>query len=129
MMEQTLHELNADGLNMRLTNEKLFINSAGSSETFALRSISGVGIVDLIKEYNEELTKSKSKNNNSVIFSVVIFLLVSVISYPIFGNFFTCMLVAVIPTIIAYFVFRNKKTPTLKSAVRIMISGATRVRI
>ena len=45
-MEKDLHELNVDGLNMKLTSEKLFVNSNTSNETFALRSVNGIGIVD-----------------------------------------------------------------------------------
>jgi hypothetical protein len=38
------------------TSEKLFINTPASSETFALRSVNGIGVIDLVDEYNKALT-------------------------------------------------------------------------
>ena len=38
-MEQNLREHNFNGLNMKLTSEKLFVNSPTSNEIFALRSV------------------------------------------------------------------------------------------
>ena len=62
-MEQNLQDLNVNGLNMKLTTEKLFVNSATATETFALRSINGVGIVDLVNKFDDELKEWNAKNN------------------------------------------------------------------
>ena len=49
-MENILSQFNADNLDIKLTSEKLFINTAASSEAFALRSVNGIGVVDLVDD-------------------------------------------------------------------------------
>ena len=46
---------------MKITNDKLFVNSAISNETFALRSVNGVGIVDMVERFNQDLKDYKAK--------------------------------------------------------------------
>lgn len=60
-MENILPQFSADNLEIKLTSEKLFINTPASSEAFALRSVNGIGVVDLIDDYNKALTESKSR--------------------------------------------------------------------
>ena len=46
----TIAEFNDNhGFNVKLTNEKIFIDAAGSSETIALRGLNGVGFYDDLK--------------------------------------------------------------------------------
>jgi len=52
---ETIAEFNDNhGFNVKLTNEKIFIDAAGSSETIALRGLNGVGLYDNL----ENITKS-----------------------------------------------------------------------
>ena len=53
---ETIAEFNDNhGFNVKLTNEKIFIDAAGSSETIALRGLNGVGLYDNL----ENITKSQ----------------------------------------------------------------------
>lgn len=135
-MEQNLHELNINGLNMKLTSEKLFVNSATSNETFALRSVNGIGIVDLVDKYNQELVDYKKKMDGpkgcgiiSLIFGIFLFFgSISALGSNDNGVifiFFIAIFLLVIGGIILYNL-KNKRKPNLKSAVRIMLTGMSR---
>ena len=67
-MENILSQLNADNLEIKLTSEKLSINTNTSNETFALRSVNGIGVVDLLEEYNIALTLWKSQKGKGPVF-------------------------------------------------------------
>lgn len=134
--ETTLHEMTVGKLTMKLTNEKLFINSLGSSETFALRAVSGIGVVDLVEKYNQEITTFKEKTNKPWILIISFAFLgfpallfwaskgfsmdAAIPIVAVFGIIFSALAV--------HFYLKNNNliAPTLKSAVRIMICGATR---
>ena len=128
-MEKDLHELNVDGLNMKLTSEKLFVNSNTSNETFALRSVNGIGIVDLVEKYNHELSVWK---RDTKIPWVSIILLAFTASYFLYFAFLETSFLLVPGTVLLglavylYFKNSNLEKPTLKSAVRIMINGMSR---
>ena len=52
---ETIAEFNDNrGLNVKLTKEKIFITATGNEETFALRSVNGVGIYDDLEKYAED---------------------------------------------------------------------------
>ena len=58
---ETIAEFNDNhGFNVKLTNEKIFIDAAGSSETIALRGLTGVGLYDDLEKYNKELEEWKT---------------------------------------------------------------------
>ena len=74
-MENILSQFNADNLDIKLTSEKLFINTAASSEAFALRSVNGIGVVDLVDDYNKALTAWKAvRLNQKILLGTVIIL-------------------------------------------------------
>ena len=50
-----------DGLNVKLTNDRIYISSTGNEETFALRGINGVGLYDDIEKFNTETVAFKKK--------------------------------------------------------------------
>ena len=125
-MENILSQFNADNLEIKLTSEKLFINTITSNETFALRSVSGVGVIDLVDDYNQALTIWKKKSD-------------SLVALFIFGGL--CLIAGIASgkegspgislgtAMIAYgFYLLNQsiKKPSLMSAVRIMMSGGNR---
>ena len=59
---KTLAEFNDDkGFNLKLTEDKVYVSAVGNEETFALRSVNGVGLYDNIEKYNEELEAFKKK--------------------------------------------------------------------
>lgn len=129
-MENILSQFNADNLDIKLTSEKLFINTTASSEAFALRSVNGIGVVDLIDDYNKALTAWKNSRGLLKImlgFGIVITLMgLWTLQYSIgvgfgiivFGGIF------LIPALIG--LNKSNNEPKLMSAVRIMMSGGNR---
>lgn len=131
-MENTLKTLETEGLSIKLTDEKIFITTATSMETFALRSIDGIGVIDLVDQFNALLSFHNQEKNGRIT------LIVLGITTVIFSFFFNSMLdigtnFLVIMTIIGlgisltgFYLFQLLKKPTLKSAVRIMMAGGNR---
>ena len=131
-MENTLKTLETEGLSIKLTDEKIFINTATSMETFALRSIDGIGVIDLVDQFNALLSFHNQEKNGRIT------LIVLGITTVIFSFFFNSMLdigtnFLVIMTIMGlgisltgFYLFQLLKKPTLKSAVRIMMAGGNR---
>jgi len=128
IMEDILSQFKANNLDIKLTSEKLFINTAASNEAFALRSVNGVGVIDLVDDYNKALTIWKQKSATPLVFFIFggIFLLISIVgkSETMAGGIILGLLV------IGAGVFiqdkSNKEKPNLMSAVRIMMSGGNR---
>jgi hypothetical protein len=124
-MENILSQINVDQLSIKLTDEKLYINTATSNETFALRSINGIGVIDLVDEYNTLLSdwKKKNKKTLSPIAVGVLFLFTGYsdnnIKLGLLG------LLAIIGGAIWYNKMLSEK-PSMMSAVRIMMSGGNR---
>ncbi|MDU0808028.1 hypothetical protein [Aquirufa regiilacus] len=125
-MENVVSNFESPEISIKLTDEKLYIKTLSSSETFALRSINGIGIVDLIDKYNVELTAQKNAKKPTGLYILGGFLLLAGI-----GNIAVSIGPALIFIILGGAVFYWASTqqapePTLKSAVRIMISGMNR---
>jgi hypothetical protein len=126
-MENILSQFNADNLEIKLTSEKLFINTITSNETFALRSVNGIGVIDLVDEYNKALTAWKK----TVPGTYVLMGMGALMSIAgVFGEKIepTTILLGFAVAIGGYFLMMNseKKKPNLMSAVRIMMSGGNR---
>lgn len=127
-MESTLTAFSSSNLNIKLTDEKLFINTSTSSEAFALRSINGIGVIDLVDEYNKKLTDWKSKSYLPYVFFALGFCILSVGLTDKDSNHAAAFLTAIGFGAVGYYFFNNfkKNKPTLQSAVRIMMSGGNR---
>lgn len=131
-MENTLKTLETEGLSIKLTDEKIFITTATSMETFALRSIDGIGVIDLVDQFNLLLNIYKQERNGRIS------LIILGISTIIFGLFFNSILdignsfliIFIIMglgiSLTGYYLIQLLKKPTLKSAVRIMMAGGNR---
>lgn len=117
--------MDVDGLKMKLTNEKLYVNSAISNETFALRSINGVGIVSLIEQYNKALEEYK-KGKFTPIAVAIGFAFGGLINFAMENVVLGFAFIGV--GVLLYFFIMNmmKKEPELMSAVRIMLNGMNR---
>jgi uncharacterized membrane protein YeaQ/YmgE (transglycosylase-associated protein family) len=127
-MESTLTAFSSSNLNIKLTDEKLFINTSTSSEAFALRSINGIGVIDLVDEYNKKLTDWKSK---SYLPYVLFFCGIMCIFFAFTdkeANIVGSIILGIILAAAGYFLLNkfNKDKPSLQSAVRIMMSGGNR---
>lgn len=127
--ENTTNKLEMEGLSIKLTEEKLFITTAISTETFGLRSIDGIGVIDLVEKLNQEMIEYKKLmlgTLNAIIIGSSFLLagLYGIAYVPELG----------VPTFLlgagfAGFGFYKRNTyikPTLKSAVRIMMAGGNR---
>lgn len=138
-MENILSQFNADSLDIKLTDEKLFINTASSSEAFALRSVNGIGVVDLVDDYNKALTfwkqdvlSQKISMALGLIFGILGLLMSNeIISFGFGSSFIGSALLIIggffiIIALILIALKKNKKEPKLMSAVRIMMSGGNR---
>jgi hypothetical protein len=127
-MENILSQFNADNLDIKLTSEKLFINTAASSEAFALRSVNGIGVVDLIDDYNKSLTVWKKKSFFPYWLFILggIFLMGSFTGKP--EDLIIGLMVGLAAIVGGYFLLNKskKEKPNLMSAVRIMMSGGNR---
>ena len=120
-------QLNIGNLQVNLTDEKLFVNTFSSNETFALRSVNGLGVVDLIDDYNNKLTASKKKLVYGTL-SLTLFILLLMNA----GSGYNGILGFIPNTLLfasfcfAIYNFVNYKKPILMSAVRIMLNGGNR---
>lgn len=129
-LEKTKHMLKIDGLSMKLSNDKLYVDSPTSSETFALRSVTGIGVVDQVRKYNEELTEFNRKNATPVVaigFWLIFGFLFLIIAIGTRDTMFTVL--GTVSLGIGIFLFMQKKNPNpprLKSAVTIMLTGNVR---
>ena len=137
-MENTLSHFQVSGLEIKLTEDKLFINTSISNEAFALRSVDGIGIVDLVQNYNEELADLNYKKMMSGIFIIVgiVVLLVVILVYGT-GSVtaitegdkvlrFLGFITSAFFFLTGFWVRKTLVEPTLKSSVRIMMSGGNR---
>lgn len=125
-MENVVSNFESPEISIKLTDEKLYIKTLSSSETFALRSINGIGIVDLIEKYNLELAAQKNAKKPTGLYILGGFLLLAGI-----GNLAVSIGPALIFILLGGGVFYWASTqqapdPILNSAVRIMISGMNR---
>ena len=60
-----------NGFKVTLTTDKIYISAIGAEETFALRSVSGVGLYDNIQKYNQELEAQKTEGDRKKLLSVL----------------------------------------------------------
>jgi hypothetical protein len=124
-MEKELAYLKtSNGIEFKLTSEKLYISSSLGMETFALRSINGIGVIDDIDNLNGQLSAKKQLNflNKTwgvffVLVGAMICFLESIVAY-VFAAFSLAIGI--------YLLSINQKPPKLFSNVRIMLNGMNR---
>ncbi len=129
-MSTTISQLKTEGLQIKLTDEKLFINTSTSSETFALRSIDGIGVIDLVDDLNQRLNEYKVLQTQAITWIILglVFLILGIFFISLLGIApASFMLILSFGLMIFGFYIKNKfQKPTLKSAVRIMMTGGNR---
>lgn len=126
-MENILSNFESHEISIKLTDEKLYIKTPTTAETFALRSVNGIGIVDLIEKYNQDLTKYNASKNAPLVFYIFggIFLLGGFASFSDGAG--TALFSLIIGGLIIYWGSTKQAIePSLQSAVRLMISGMNR---
>ncbi len=115
-----------EGLEFKLTSEKLFIQSATGMETFALRSINGIGVVDQIELYNSNLSGVKLWKRMCITWGTILVIgggLISLIGNSVSRVFGVAFILL---GIFIYSRISNVKNPELRSSVRIMLNGMNR---
>lgn len=134
-MENILSELNVQNLSIKLTDEKIYINTPSASETFALRSLNGIGVIDLVEKYNDEMNQYKVANSKKTMQTIKgIFLAISALVFLFFFikigiPIFALIVFAFFGGFSFYHFFLASKAPekpTLVSAVRIMLNSGNR---
>lgn len=126
-MENVVTNFESPEISIKLTDEKLYIKTITSSETFALRSINGIGIVDLVDDYNKELSIYNANKNAPMVYYIFggIFLLGGLASFS--SNAGSAIMGLLLGGGIIYWGSTKQAIePNLQSAVRIMISGMNR---
>ena len=121
-----------DGLNVKLTSEKVYISAASGDETFALRSVNGVGTYDDIKKFAEESEEYANKGKKwKIAFFVMIFVsfasLMGVIEDP---EAAMGLIICLALTFGFYYKWKNPTKggpPVLDSYLKFMISGNERL--
>tara|TARA_B100000795_G_C22725588_1_gene409299 strand:+ start:116 stop:592 length:477 start_codon:yes stop_codon:yes gene_type:complete len=124
---KTIAEFNdQDGVNLKLTEDKIFVTSIGNEETFALRSINGVGLYDDINKYTKELDSLKSKKKR-IRRAAILFYVIATSQLSIL--FVAGPKLILLPLTFAGIGFlisrssRKKTSPILDSYFKLMISG------
>jgi|TARA_B110000967_G_C18834569_1_gene535927 hypothetical protein len=122
------------GFNVKLTADKIYISAIGNEETFALRSLNGLGLYDDVEKYNKEdviyrdgLKKTKS---GYIVLLVLgsLFILVGLMASINGGEGAAGGFIEGIAFIVGAFLMKKKipTKPTLDSYFRIMLSGGSR---
>lgn len=125
-----------NGLNVKLTEDKIFISAIGNEETFALRGLNGIGVYDDIEKFNNELENVKKRKSNKVYF-ILICLIVGVgwtisnlkFMYKLEAFHFELLIFPLILFFVAYFIKRTMDgilQPKLETYLRIILSGGDR---
>lgn len=129
-MSTTISQLQTEGLQIKLTDEKLFITTTTSTETFGLRSIDGIGVIDLVDDLNQRLNQYKALQTQAITYIIMglVFLILGLFFISLLGiAVASFMLISSFILIIFGFYLKNRvQKPTLKSAVRIMMAGGNR---
>ena len=131
-MEKIAEFNDNNGFNVTLTSDKIYITAIGQEETFALRSVSGVGLYDDIKKYNQELKDFELKANNRKKYAYVLIVLgiLQIIVYVFYLNIVTQGLVlgGIFIAVGIFLMNRNEsaKKPVLDSFFNLMLSGGDR---
>ena len=129
-MDNILSQLQTAELDIKLTEDKLYLKTLTSQETFALRGVQGIGVVDLVDDYNKALTEYKTQMTSKN-FGIA-FIVVGVILILFVGNSFSMVVGLILgggvslTGLMAYLKANKFEEPTLMSAVQIMMSGGIR---
>ena len=122
-METFISEINAPDLQIKLSGENLYIKTAIKSETFALRSINEIGIIDLVDEFNLALAKHLKKRSSA--FGIMI-TGITLLSVGIVLKIWWLSIWGILPLIIGNILLKKLDDPTLKSSLRLVMSNGSR---
>ena len=118
-------------LDIELSGEKLIVKTESSNESFSLKSINSIGIIDIVEEFEKAQTVFKtSKLLRKILFSFGGFFILFGIGVILKLDLFLGLGIVVFSSVFFVFGFlvkkQNKVEPHLKSAIRISIHGTNR---
>ena len=117
-----------NGFDIILTDDKVYVTSVGSRETFALRSVIGIGTYDDIEDFNRRIEEHKNKDNTPIKTVGIVFGLLGLLTAN-FGSLIYGVSMIIIG-IVMFAVGGNSESPKdmaeMKSYFRIMLSGGDR---
>jgi hypothetical protein len=130
MMEKVAEFNDNNGFKVTLTTDKIYISAIGAEETFALRSVSGVGLYDNIEKYNMELEAQKTEGDGAKL----IIGIVGIIGGLLVAAGFTGSGAEIgiegaaflVFAVIYYFAKSDSSPPVLDSYFTLMLSGGDR---
>lgn len=115
------------GFEIKLTDEKVYVTAVGSNETFALRSVNGIGTYDDIEDYNKQLEEYKKKDLSSFKVLGAVTAGLGLLGVLVSGTSYAALLIV---GIVLLFIGLNSKSPEdkaeMKSYFRLMLSGGDR---
>lgn len=127
---EVLAEFNdSKNFNLKLTKDKIYVSALGNEETFALRSVSGVGLYDDIDKYNSDLTKYKQSSSLTQVYLSGGFGVALILLFIFIGSLIMTALSVVLIGIVVgwqYHYANSQIKPKLDSYFRLMLSGADR---
>jgi hypothetical protein len=116
------------GFEITLTGDKVYVTAVGSQETFALRSVNGIGTYDDIEDYNRQIEENKKKD-----FTSFKWLGIGLAVFGIYLGFAwgsSSAMFLIVCGIVMFGIGANAKSPEEKSEMktyfRIMLSGGDR---
>ena len=117
------------GLNVKLTKEKIYISATGNEETFALRGVNGVGLYDNLEKYakEEQEYNAKEKGLKTTKIGLTVIGVVSIIYGLYMGEVGTPSIIVGIGLIVWSFFKKNKiPKPVMDSYFKLMLGGSDR---
>ena len=123
-MNETISKFSDEnGFEITLTDEKIYVTSIGSQETFALRSVSGIGTYDDLEKFNEELNSAKQKAPKlRLIGAGVVLTVIGAVA----GPEWIAVIIGLILIVLGVFSSNPEDKIKLDSYFRIMLSGGDR---
>jgi hypothetical protein len=128
-MDNIISQFKAGNLVMRLTNEKLFIDTATLNENFALSSIQEINVVDLLEEHGQKSSIWNKEREGPLYVFGVLFAIWGLYSFSLFlGYAIFVLIISVIVFIWAYVRKTNNlmKSPKVMMALRISYHSGNR---
>lgn len=122
-MENVLSEINVNHLQLKLSNQKLYIKTALTTETFALKTINEISVIDLIDEFNKSLAQHLKKRSSAfgIATTGIILFLVGIVL-----KVWLLSLCSVLPLIIGITQLNKLDDPALKSSLRLIMTNGYR---
>ena len=114
------------GFKISLTDDKVYVTAVGSQETFALRSVNGIGTYDDIEDYNRQIEEYKKKDFRFLIGVGIIFFFFGVYSLVEISVSIVCFILSFICFAVGAKAKSPKDQAKMKSYFRLMLSGGDR---